>query len=172
MDNKRDYITEIDNAVTNKDVDWFVNNLNITEVWMLVYDILDTAGLTIDDFEEIATRAEHRDDGFFTYVIAKSFVELLRDRKGINTAADKNKFIEESKILFNQDGFMKNDLMACATRGEGYDSVMDVRSDEYRRYFIAQTLRAQNASKDDVDAFFFDEDDTVLSRYNIPAMFA
>lgn len=172
MDNKRDYITEIDNAVTNKDVDWFVNNLNITEVWTLVYDILDTAGLTIDDFEEIASRAENLDDGFFTYVIAKSFVELLRDRKGVNTAAAKNKFIEESKILFNQDGFMKNDLMACAARGKGYDTVMDMRSDQYRRYFVVQTLRAQNALQDDVDDFFFNEDDTVLSRYNIPAMFA
>lgn len=172
MENKRDYITEIDNAVNNKDFDWFVNNLNITEVWMLVYDVLDTAGLTIEDFEEIASRAENLDDGFFTYVIAKSFVELLRDRKGTNTTADKNKFIEESKILFNQDGFMRNDLMACAARGDGYDEVMDIRSDEYRRYFIVQTLRAGNAPQDDVDAFFFNEDDTVLSRYNIPAMFA
>lgn len=172
MDNKRDYITEIDNAVTNKDVDWFVNNLNITEVWMLVYDVLDTAGLTIEDFEEIASRAENLDDGFFTYVIAKSFVELLLDRECINTADDKNNFIKESKILFNQDGFMRNDLMACAARGDGYDEVMDVRSDEYRRYFIAQTLRAQNALQEDVNDFFFNEDDTVLSRYNIPAMFA
>mgnify|MGYP006962143761 CR=1 FL=1 len=54
----------------------------------------------------------------------------------------------------------------------GYDTVMDVRSDEYRRYFIAQTLRAQNALQEDVNDFFFNEDDTVLSRYNIPAMFA
>lgn len=172
MDNKRDYITEIANAVNNKDFDWFVNNLNITEVWMLVYDVLDTAGLTIEDFEEIASRAENLDDGFFTYVIAKSFVELLLDRKCINTADDKNNFIKESKILFNQDGFMRNDLMACAALGEGYDTVMDVRSDEYRRYFIAQTLRAQNALQEDVNDFFFNEDDTVLSRYNIPAMFA
>lgn len=172
MDTKRDYITEIDNAVNNKDYDWFVENLNITEVWMLTYDILDIAGLTIEDFEEIVARAENLDDGFFTYVIAQSFVELLRDRKGINTAADKNKFIEEVKTVFDQDGIMKNDLVSCAARGEGYDTVMDIRSDEYRRFFLAQFLQAENANNDDVNDFLFNENDTVLSRYNIPATFA
>lgn len=171
MDNQRDYITEIANAVNIKDTNWFVNNLNITEVWMLIYNILDNSGLTIEDFEEITSRAEDLDDGFFTYVIAKSFVELLRDRQGINTSDAKNKFVEESKILFSHDGFMKNDIMACAAHGNGSDTVMDVRSDEYKRYFIAQWLRAKNANKDDVNDFFFNDNDTVLSNYDIPKMF-
>lgn len=172
MNTDKDYITEIDNAVKNKDFEWFVDNLNITEVWMLTYDILDIAGLTIEDFEEIASRAESLNDDYFTYIIAKSFVELFRDRKGKNTNTDKKKFIEEVKTVFDQDGIMKNDLVSCAARGEGYDTVMDIRSDEYRRFFLAQFLKAENANNDDVNDFLFNENDTVLSRYNIPATFA
>lgn len=167
----RDYVSEIGKAVEEKDLNWFIENLNFTEVWMMTYDILDTVDLSIDDFRYIAGKAENLDDGFFTYIIAKCFIELLLDRNGENTEENKQTFIEEMKYLIGEKSFLKNELMSCAASGYGYDETMDLRSYECSRFCIAQKLRADNADITDIERFMFEEDNTVLSKYDIPDMF-